>query len=192
MSKPSTYRGDTSRNPDSLDTFPKVWLTQQHMADLFQTSKQNVGQHLKNIFEEDELAENSVVKNFFTTATDGKDDRTNCYNLDAIISVGYRVKSAVATRFRIWATQQLREFIVKGFVLDDSLFNVNTVDDTNCEGRSPKCEVESVRHSKFAIQQSGRVWIQLFHSALNEKGRAGFVMANAVSDARASEQELRN
>src|SRR2546422_9621324 len=72
-----------------------VWLTQQHMADLFQTSKQNVGQHLKNIFEEGELAENSVVKNFFTTATDGKDYRTNFYNLDAIISVGYRVKSAV-------------------------------------------------------------------------------------------------
>jgi hypothetical protein len=96
-----------------------VWLTQQHMADLFQTSKQNVGQHLKKIFEEGELSENSVVKNFFTTAADGKDYRTNFYNLDAIISVGYRVKSAVATRFRMWATQQLREYIVKGFVLDD-------------------------------------------------------------------------
>lgn len=96
-----------------------VWLTQQHMADLFQTSKQNVGQHLKNIFAENELIESSVVKNFFTTAADGKDYRTNFYNLDAIISVGYRVKSAVATRFRIWATQKLREFIVKGFILDD-------------------------------------------------------------------------
>ncbi|HEY3760936.1 MAG TPA: RhuM family protein [Verrucomicrobiae bacterium] len=96
-----------------------VWLTQQHMADLFQTTKQNVGQHLKNIFEERELPEGSVVKNFFTTAGDGKQYRTNHYNLDAIISVGYRVKSAVATRFRIWATQKLREFIVKGFVLDD-------------------------------------------------------------------------
>jgi hypothetical protein len=96
-----------------------AWLTQQHMADLFQTTKQNIGQHLKNIFEEGELAENSVVKDFFTTAADGKDYRTYSYNLDAIISVGYRVKSAVATRFRIWATQRLREFIVKGFVLDD-------------------------------------------------------------------------
>ena len=96
-----------------------VWLTQQHMADLFQTSKQNVGQHLKNIFEERELAEDSVVKNFFTTAADGKQYRTNFYNLDAIVSIGYRVKSSVATRFRIWATQKLREFIVKGFVLDD-------------------------------------------------------------------------
>jgi hypothetical protein len=96
-----------------------VWLTQQHMADLFQTSKQNIGQHLKKILEEGELAQESVVKNFFTTAADGKKYSTNFYNLDAIISVGYRVKSAVATRFRIWATQRLREYIVKGFVLDD-------------------------------------------------------------------------
>ncbi|HUP91006.1 MAG TPA: virulence RhuM family protein [Solimonas sp.] len=96
-----------------------VWLTQQHMAELFQTTKQNVGQHLKNIFDEQELAADSVVKNFFTTAADGKDYRTHYYSLDAIISVGYRVKSAVATRFRIWATQRLREYLVKGFTMDD-------------------------------------------------------------------------
>ncbi len=96
-----------------------VWLTQQLMADLFQTTKQNIGQHLKNIFEEGELARPAVVKNFFTTAADGKNYSTNFYNLDAIISVGYRIKSRVATQFRIWATQRLREFIVKGFVLDD-------------------------------------------------------------------------
>jgi hypothetical protein len=96
-----------------------VWLTQQHMADLFQTTKQNVSLHLQNIFKEGELAENSVVKESLTTASDGKSYQKKFYNLDAIISVGYRVKSAVATRFRIWATQKLREFIVKGFVLDD-------------------------------------------------------------------------
>lgn len=96
-----------------------VWLSQQHMAELFQTSKQNIGQHLKGIFAEGELAPDSVIKNFFTTAADGKNYATNFYSLDAIISVGYRVKSAVATRFRIWATQRLREYIVKGFVLDD-------------------------------------------------------------------------
>jgi hypothetical protein len=96
-----------------------IWLTQQLMAELFQSTKQNVGQHLKKIFSEGELSENSVVKKFFTTAADGKKYRTNFYNLDAIISVGYRVKSHVATRFRIWATQRLREYIVKGFVLDD-------------------------------------------------------------------------
>jgi len=96
-----------------------VWLTQQLMAELFQSSKQNIGQHLKRIFEEGELDEAAVVKKFFTTAADGKQYETHFYNLDAIISVGYRVKSALATRFRIWATQQLREYIVKGFVIDD-------------------------------------------------------------------------
>ena len=96
-----------------------VWLTQQHMAELFQPTKQHIGQHLKGIFSEGELSQDSVVKNFFTTAADGKNYATNFYNLDAIISVGYRVKSGVATQFRIWATQRLREYIVKGFVLDD-------------------------------------------------------------------------
>ncbi len=96
-----------------------VWLSQKHMAKLFQTSKQNISQHLKNIFTEDELDENSVVKKFFTTAADGKKYQTNFYNLDAIISVGYRIKSHVATRFRQWATHHIREFIVKGFILDD-------------------------------------------------------------------------
>jgi hypothetical protein len=81
-----------------------VWLTQQLMAELFQTTKQNIGQHLKNTFDEGELAETSVVKKFFTTAVDGKNYQTNFYNLDAIISVGYRVKSRVATQFRTWAT----------------------------------------------------------------------------------------
>src|SRR5664280_3514436 len=96
-----------------------VWLTQQLMAELFQTTKQNVGQHLKNVFEDGELSPEAVVKKFFTTAADGKSYGTNFYNLDAIISVGYRIKSRVATQFRIWATQRLREYIVKGFVLDD-------------------------------------------------------------------------
>ncbi|MCF6260333.1 MAG: virulence RhuM family protein [Gammaproteobacteria bacterium] len=96
-----------------------VWLTQALLGELFSTSKQNIGQHLKNIFTEQELDEHSVVKDFFTTATDGKRYRTKHYNLDAIISVGYRVQSHTATRFRQWATQHLREYIVKGFVLDD-------------------------------------------------------------------------
>jgi len=96
-----------------------VWLSQALLGDLFSSSKQNIGQHLKNIFAEQELGENSVVKDFFTTAADGKQYRTKHYNLDAIISVGYRVQSHTATRFRQWATQRLREYIVKGFVLDD-------------------------------------------------------------------------
>ena len=96
-----------------------AWLTQAHMAELFQTTVPNVSMHLRNIFAEGELTQESVIKDFLTTAADGKNYATKYYNLDAIISVGYRVKSAVATRFRIWATQKLREFIVKGFVLDD-------------------------------------------------------------------------
>ncbi|MCK4869849.1 MAG: virulence RhuM family protein [Gammaproteobacteria bacterium] len=96
-----------------------VWLPQQLIAKLFQTTKQNIGQHLKNIFNEDELNPESVVKKFFTTASDSKNYNINFYNLDAIISVGYRVKSHTATKFRIWATRHLKEFVVKGFTMDD-------------------------------------------------------------------------
>ena len=96
-----------------------VWLTQQHMAELFQTTKQNISLHIQNAFSEGELREDSVVKESLTTAADGKKYATKFYNLDVIISVGYRVKSLRGTQFRIWATQQLREDIVKGFVLDD-------------------------------------------------------------------------
>jgi len=96
-----------------------AWLSQNHMAELFQTTKQNVSLHIKNIFAEKELSEDSVVKEFLTTAGDGKNYQTRFYNLDVIISVGYRVKSHRGTQFRIWATQRLREYIIKGFALDD-------------------------------------------------------------------------
>jgi len=82
-----------------------IWLTQQMMVDLFQSSKANISEHIKNIFKEDELNENSVVRDFRTTASDGKNYSTKHYNLDMIISVGYRVKSKIATQFRIWATK---------------------------------------------------------------------------------------
>jgi hypothetical protein len=96
-----------------------VWLTQKLIAELFQTTIPNINIHLKNIFGEGELNANSVIKDFLTTAADGKNYKTKFYNLDAIISVGYRIKSHTATSFRQWATKQLREYIVKGFVLDD-------------------------------------------------------------------------
>ncbi len=96
-----------------------VWLSQKLMAELFQTSKQNISLHLKNIFEEQELVVETVVKDFLTTATDGKNYSTKFYNLDCIISVGYRIKSHTATRFRQWATNRLKEYLIKGFVLDD-------------------------------------------------------------------------
>ena len=96
-----------------------VWLNQNQIAELFLTTKQNIGQHIRNVFTEGELAPEPVVKDFFTTAADGKLYRTKHYNLDVIISVGYRVKSLRGTQFRIWATQQLRSYLIKGFALDD-------------------------------------------------------------------------
>lgn len=99
-----------------------VWLTQPHMADLFQTTQQNISLHLQNIYAESELRRDATHKEFLLVRQEGArrvSRSVDHYNLDAIISVGYRVKSGVATRFRIWATQRLREFIVKGFVLDD-------------------------------------------------------------------------
>ena len=98
-----------------------VWLTQAQMADLFETTKQNISQHIKNAFDEGELNEISVVKDFLTTAQDGKNYNTKHYNLDVIISVGYRVKSLRGTQFRIWATQVLKEYLKKGFALNDDL-----------------------------------------------------------------------
>jgi hypothetical protein len=97
-----------------------VWLTQNQMAELFQREKSVISKHIKKIFETGELEENSVVAKFATTASDGKTYDTNFYNLDMIISVGYRVNSHRGTQFRIWATQQLREYIVKGFVMNDA------------------------------------------------------------------------
>ena len=99
-----------------------VWPNQNQMAELFQTTKQNISLHIRNIFEEGELDENSTVKDYLTVQLEGKrrvKRPTQYYNLDVIISVGYRVKSHVGTHFRIWATQRLREYIIKGFVLDD-------------------------------------------------------------------------
>lgn len=96
-----------------------VWLSQKAMSALFECSTDNVSLHLKNIFEINELEENSVTEVFSATASDGKNYNTKHYNLDAIISVGYRVNSVKAVQFRKWATQALKEYIVKGFVLDD-------------------------------------------------------------------------
>lgn len=95
-----------------------IWLTQKLMAELFDVTTPTINEHLKNIFESNELVQNSVIRKFLTTANDGKSYNTQFYNLDAIISVGYRVNSKRATQFRQWATQVLSEFTIKGFVLD--------------------------------------------------------------------------
>jgi hypothetical protein len=103
-----------------------VWLTQLQMAQLFGKDKRTISEHIGNIFKEGELEENSVVRNFRITATDGKNYDTQHYNLDVIISVGYRVKSPQGTQFRIWATQRLKEYIIKGFALNDERFKSGT------------------------------------------------------------------
>lgn len=97
------------------------------MADLFQTSKQNVSLHIRNVFAEGELPEESVVKDYLTTAADGKSYLVLHYNLDVIISVGYRVRSHIGTQFRTWATQRLRDYVIKGFALDDQRLKEQTI-----------------------------------------------------------------
>ncbi len=114
----TTPKGDVK-----LEVFLKdemLWLSQKMMAQLFDVDVRTINEHLQNIFQSKELEENSVVRKFRITAGDGKQYLTNFYNLDAIISVGYRVNSQRATQFRIWATQTLKEYIIKGFVMDDN------------------------------------------------------------------------
>ena len=96
-----------------------IWLTQKKISELFSVTVPTINEHLKNIFKSKELDEESAIRNFRTTATDGKKYDAKYYNLDAIISVGYRVNSVSATQFRIWATERLREYIIKGFTMDD-------------------------------------------------------------------------
>jgi hypothetical protein len=102
-----------------------VWLNQKQLTELFGTTKQNISQHIENIISDGELVENSVVKKILTTASDGKSYNTEHYNLDIIISLGYRINSHIATNFRIWATERLREYIVQGFTMNDEFLKNN-------------------------------------------------------------------
>ena len=105
-----------------VDAIFKEWLTQKGMAKVFDCSVDNISLHLKNIFKDNELDENSVTEQSSITASDGKNYKTKIYNLDAIISVGYRINSKKATEFRIWATKILKEYMIKGFALNDERF----------------------------------------------------------------------
>jgi len=102
-----------------------VWLSQSQLVELFQSSKANVSEHLKNIFNEGELSKISVVREFRTTANDGKTYNVEHYNLDLIISLGYRIKSDIATHFRQWATARLREYLIRGFTMNDEFLKNN-------------------------------------------------------------------
>ena len=102
-----------------------VWLSQQQLCELYNTSKANVSEHIKHIFDDGELDEESVVRKFRTTAADGKSYNVTFYNLDMIISLGYRIRSLIATHFRRWATERLKEYIIKGFTMDDERLKGN-------------------------------------------------------------------
>ncbi len=103
-----------------------VWLTQAQMVELFKATKQNISLHINNIFRERELNRNSVVKEYLTTASDGKKYKTKFYNLDVTISVGYRVKSKRGTQFRIWANKILKEYLLRGYVLQQRIEKIET------------------------------------------------------------------
>lgn len=115
------YQPDTSISLEVKLEDETVWLTQAQMVDLFQTSKQNISLHTNNIFKEGELDANSVVKENLTTASDGKKYRTKYYNLDVIISVGYRVKSIRGTQFRQWANKILKDYLLRGYSVNQRL-----------------------------------------------------------------------
>ncbi len=130
-----------------------VWLTQKAIAELFGVQRPAITKHLQNIFETAELNENSVSSILEHTAVDGKNYETKFYNLDAIISVGYRVNSSKATQFRIWATQALKEYIIKGFILDDNRL------------KQGQTITKSLRGTKQSLNSN--VWIQkcsLYHT----------------------------
>lgn len=112
-----TDSGDTKIDVKMHDE--TVWLNQAQLVELYQTSKSNISGHISNIFAEGELEEGSVVRFFRTTASDGKTYNVKHYNLDMIISLGYRVKSVIATKFRKWATERIKEYIIKGFTMND-------------------------------------------------------------------------
>ena len=120
------YQGDNGRLKIEVNFENEtVWLNQSQLVDLYQSSKANISEHIKHIFEERELDKISVVRYFRTTAADGKTYQTEYYNLDMIISLGYRIKSSIATNFRIWATERLKEYMIKGFTMDDDRLKNN-------------------------------------------------------------------
>jgi hypothetical protein len=150
-----------------VDVFVKdetVWLTQKALAELFGVKVPAINKHLKNIFDSGELVEAAVISVLETTASDGKDYKTRYYNLDAIIAVGYRVNSYQATQFRIWATNTLREFIIKGFVLDDERLLLCPVGGLQ-RGRAPDQGLLRNRAEQAALGDHGADGRELIYGA---------------------------
>ena len=140
------------------------WLTQKAMAELFGCTPDNISLHLKNIFAESELNREAVTEKFSATAADGKNYLTQHYNLDAIIAVGYRVNSKKATRFRQWATKTLKEYIQKGFVLNDDLMKNGRpfgkdylTNCSNASGRFAPANAELIRKSRMSLSNAATI-----------------------------------
>ena len=179
------------------------WATQKTMAEVFDVNVPAISKHLKNIFEEGELIKNSVISKMETTASDGKKYKTNFYNLDVIISVGYRVNSKNATRFRIWATQQLKELIIKGFVLDDELlkngsrfgidyFNqlLERVRDIRASERRFNQKITDIYATSFDYKKDAQITREFFATVQNKLIYAvsGHTVAEIIADRSDSEK----
>jgi len=136
-----------------------VWLTQQQMATLFMQTKQNISLHINNCFKENELQPNSVVKESLTTAKDGKNYKINYYNLDVIISVGYRVKSKQGTQFRIWATNILRDYLLKGYALNQRMNRIeNSVEHLTKKVDAISLQIQSAELPNQGVFFDGQVF----------------------------------
>jgi len=167
-----------------------VWLSQAQMVDLFEKTKQNISLHINNIFKEGELHKDSVVKESLTTAADGKQYRTQLYNLDVVISVGYRVKSLRGTQFRIWATQRLREYLLQGYSIDQQRFDKNAeelqqaIKLIRAAAKSPELTSESGRGLVEIVSRYTQtfLWLQRYDEGLliEPQGQAGGVLPTEV------------
>lgn len=138
-----------------------VWLTQNSMAELFDTTRNNITMHIKNIFEEGELQENSVSKESLLTAKDGKNYKTKFYNLDLIISVGYRVKSVRGTQFRIWANKLIKEYLIKGYNLNVKRFKNNGGGTISHEKALEKAHEEYDKYMKNHLTQAEKDYLEI-------------------------------
>ena len=163
-----------------------AWLSQAQMVDLFEKNKRTVSEHIRNIFKEGELQEEAVVRKFRTTADDGKSYNVNHYNLDVVISVGYRVKSQRGTQFRMWATQRLREYLTKGYTLNQQRFEQNAQELETAltlirkAAQSPELAMESSRGLVEIVSRYTQtfLWLQRYDEGLliEPQGQAGGVL----------------
>ena len=163
-----------------------LWLSQQQIAELFQTSQQNVSLHLKNIYDEGELTEEGTHKDILLVRDEGKRKVQRLvahYNLDAIISVGYRVKSTLATQFRIWATERLREYLVKGFTMDDDRLKVFGAAEFRAQNHEPTYMKDWLAHLDRLIAAMDAPMLQ---------GAGNISHAQAVTHARAQYDTYRS